>query len=560
MDVVWFTEISKKDVPLVGEKAAYLAELYRSEYPVPPGFIITNSAFLKFLHETNIINYITTLIQNTDLDNQNSLLNTSSKIQDLILESKFPEKLQSEIIESYESLDVSLKLLKSASHQALNILKASQEQPFVAVRLSPEIKIETISYLNITGKESLIKTIKRCWAFLFTPDILKRTKGNIRSSIIIQKMIDSNKSGVIETYDNEIKIKACLGLNESKMISFDNYIVDRSNFEISSKNVSKQDFCILRDINLGKSVKRTLFDDEAKSQKLDDAEIRRLAKLCTLIEEILNSHVLVDFGIERGKLYFLQATPLKKERIKEPPKLHKVEVPTESSLETVTQIRIYASNIEQNIMENCDGIGLLTCNKEDLIKLAPLSNNKSAWFLSNNLEEEMPFVKECHDSGFNNMGIILPMINSIDQLRKAKDTIKKFDLEPLEEIEFGITIETPASVQIIEEIAQEYVDFVSIGIDNLTKFTLTTQETDNIRINPAVLRQIKHVISICKDNNIEVCVHGSILENPDIAEFLVRLGADSLIINPSKLEDMRKIVEKAERKMLLEAARKSAEV
>ena len=550
MNLVWFRDISKRDADLVGEKASYLAELHNNEYPVPPGFIITHSAFLKFLQETNLLNTITFLIQNSNLEDKSKLYETSSKIQELILNSKFPDNLLNEILEAYENLDINLQSFKLASSSALNIIKASHEQPFISIRLSPDSKIEGLSFLNINGTQNIINIIKKCYAYLYTPEILYKTKGHIKSSIIIQRMIDANKSGIIETFQDEIKVKACYGLNESKVIQFDNYVVSRNSFELNSKQINRQDFCILKDINLGKSVKRTLFEEEATSQKLEDEEIRRLAKISSLIEEIFDSFIKIEFAIEQGKLFFLQVNPL--EHIKQ------IKQRDISNLETVTQLRIYLTDeIKDEYIKNCDGIGLLSCDPKSLTKISPLLENKSAWFLSINPEQDIQYIKQCHDSGFNNIGIILPNITSVEQIRNAKHIIKTHDLEPLEEIEFGIIIDSPQNVQLIEQIASEYIDFISIDLDNLSKLTLGNENISTIRIDPAVLRQLRYVINTCKDNNIEVCVHGSIVNRPDLAEFLIRLGADSLIINPSNIVDLRKTVEKAERKMLLDVARKT---
>lgn len=365
-------------------------------------------------------------------------------------------------------------------------------------------------------------------------------------------MVDANKSGVIETNHNEITIKVCLGLNESKLVTFDKYVVSRDNFEIISKQINKQNFCIVKDINLGKSVKRTLLDYESSIQKLDDLDVIKLAKLSSLIVDLFHSHVIVDFTIEGGRLYFLQALPVAEET-KESRRVQKM---ISQDMETVTSIRIYSNTVPAEI-ENSDGIGLLTCNKEDLPEIALKLGNKSAWFLSNNLERELPYIKQCHDSGFNNIGIILPNADSVEHVRKYKDLVRANGLEPLEEIELGIIIESPIAIQNIESISRDYVDFISVDLDNLAK-TIIPEEHLTSRISPPVLRLIKHVIEVCKEFDIEICFQGESVNNPDIADFLVRLGADTLVVSPSMVKELRKMVEKAERKMLLEAARKTS--
>jgi len=53
-DVVWFIEVDKEDLPLVGGKGANLGELTKLEIPVPPGFIVTTQSYFHFLDESGL--------------------------------------------------------------------------------------------------------------------------------------------------------------------------------------------------------------------------------------------------------------------------------------------------------------------------------------------------------------------------------------------------------------------------------------------------------------------------------------------------------------------------
>lgn len=144
---------------------------------------------------------------------------------------------------------------------------------------------------------------------------------------------------------------------------------------------------------------------------------------------------------------------------------------------------------------------------------------------------------------------------------KAK-ILREVGLEPQENIDFGIMVETPAAVQIIKEICEEGIDFVSFGTNDLTQFTLALdRNNENVanlydEMHPAVLRQIKYVIDVCREYNVETSICGQAGSNPEMAEFLVRAGIDSISANADAVHKIRNIVAKVEKKILLDVARK----
>ena len=123
-------------------------------------------------------------------------------------------------------------------------------------------------------------------------------------------------------------------------------------------------------------------------------------------------------------------------------------------------------------------------------------------------------------------------------------------------------VETPASVQIIEDMCRVGIDFISFGTNDLTQFTLAI-DRDNSRVqklhdemHPAILRQIKYVIETCKNYGVKTSICGQAGSTPEMAEFLVKAGIDSISANADSVDKIRGIVAKVERKLLLEAARR----
>jgi len=157
---------------------------------------------------------------------------------------------------------------------------------------------------------------------------------------------------------------------------------------------------------------------------------------------------------------------------------------------------------------------------------------------------------------------MLPFVINVDEVVKAKELMREVGLEPIEGVEFGVMIETPASCWIIEDLCKEGINFISFGTNDLTQLTLGV-DRNNSRIqnlfdemHPAVLKQMKKVIKICKNYGVETSICGQAGSNPEMAKFLVKTGIDSISVNTDSVHKIRKIVAMEEKKLLLEAARR----
>ncbi len=177
------------------------------------------------------------------------------------------------------------------------------------------------------------------------------------------------------------------------------------------------------------------------------------------------------------------------------------------------------------------------------------------------LKAEFEALKELHDEGFKQLGIMLPFVISPEEVRAAKEILREVGLEPQKDIAFGIMCETPASVLVIDELCKEGIDFVSFGTNDLTQTILgVDRNNENIaklydEFHPAVLRAIESVIKTCKSSSVETSICGQAASNPRMAEHLVQQGIDSISANIDAVHEIRKIVFETEKKILLEKAR-----
>ena len=95
------------------------------------------------------------------------------------------------------------------------------------------------------------------------------------------------------------------------------------------------------------------------------------------------------------------------------------------------------------------------------------------------LKAEFEAIRELHYAGQKNVGIMLPFVINVDEVRRAKEILREVGLEPCKAIDFGVMIETPASCWIIEDLCKEGISFVSFGTNDLTQTTLGISRDDS---------------------------------------------------------------------------------
>ena len=320
--VKWFSELSKNSVSISGGKGANLAEMYNLKIPVPPGFVVTAHSYDYFLEKSKTKEKINEILENIDYKNVKQLDELTSKIRKLIVNSKIPKEIEEEIIEAYENLSADVPKTQSAH----DIIKKSFEPVFVAVRSSATAEdLEDASFagqqetfLNVKGNDELLESVKKCFASLFTSraTYYRQKKGfkhmETKLAVIVQKMVNSDKSGVIFSKDPSYKndniiIEAVFGLGEgivSGKITPDRYRISRK-LKILKKEILDKKISIIRDSN-GKQIQTKLQEDRSKSQVLNEHELKKLSELALKLEKHYEKAQDIEFAIEGEKIYIVQ--------------------------------------------------------------------------------------------------------------------------------------------------------------------------------------------------------------------------------------------------------------
>jgi len=312
--VVWLEEVGKEDVSTVGGKGASLGEMINLGIPVPGGFAVTAQAFRDFINRSGIAGDLFDALK-IDVNDQSQLHKAEETAKRLIMGAKVPDDMEEAIKSRYQEL-----------------CEREGEEVFVAVRSSataedlPDASFagQQETYLNMRGAEAVFDAVKRCWASLYgARAIFYRVEQGfehekVNLSAIVQKMVDSEKSGVMfssqpSTGEATVVIEAAWGLGEtvvSGSVSPDNYVVDRSDMKIVSQFIATKEIMTIRDPKTNDTVTVSVPTEKKQAEVLTPKEILELAKYGEVLEKHYNMPQDIEWGVQKGKIYILQSRPI----------------------------------------------------------------------------------------------------------------------------------------------------------------------------------------------------------------------------------------------------------
>lgn len=316
MPILWLSDVDKNDIPVVGGKAANLGELLRIEIPVPEGFVVDARTFKDFINRANLKDKIYSILQNLNVENTEELNRASEEIRRMISKAKIPEDVEKEIRRAYKELgngeDVYVAVRSSATAEDLPDASFAGQQD---------------TYLNVKGEEEVVNKVKECWGSLFTPRAIyyRAQKGfrheDVSIAVVVQKMVNSEKSGVMFTSHPVTGEKVCIieavfGLGEAivgGLVTPDTYVYDRFKKKLVEVKIAEKKFMIVRKNGNDK----VELGERGKERVLSDQEIKRLVDLGEIIEEHYGKPQDVEWAIEGGEVYIVQSRPITTIKTKE---------------------------------------------------------------------------------------------------------------------------------------------------------------------------------------------------------------------------------------------------
>lgn len=320
-NIRWLKELSQTNITVIGRKAARLAQLAGAGFIVPRGFVITSTEFFNFLQINNIKLKIAELLKNIDYHDEEDIKKKSEEIKQIIMNGKLSQEAEIEIYKYYNKLgEVGGGWLSSSANA------------FVAVRCSVVCDAGEVchnkfieregGFLNIKGREGIVKAIKETWATLYSFEVLKyayNKRINVEKlgvGVIIQNMISAKHSGITITSKslsdpNTVIIEGIYGFGAShviKVITPDHYETQKKPFQTIAKTISKQDWELKR--VKGETVKVAVQETEKEKQKINTHVLKDLTNTAQKIEELFGTPQIIEWAIDKADIYIISSEPV----------------------------------------------------------------------------------------------------------------------------------------------------------------------------------------------------------------------------------------------------------
>jgi pyruvate,water dikinase len=335
-EILWFKDCSYKNKNLVGGKCCSLGELYhlskKLDFEISDGFCTTINLYDLFLEQNNLTFIIKNKLDNINIECLDDLEIKSEELRNIIINGKFKDTQIKNIENNYEKL--CLLYNKNNLEVAVRSSAICEDLPNSSFAGAQD------TYLNVIGKEELVKNIINCFASLFTSRAISYRKINnieykdVKISVAIQKMVrsDIGSAGVAFSIDPEsgynkaIIINCGFGLGEgivSGLVIPDEFILDKrllNRYEdidpILTKKLGKKDIKIIYGENGGTIETETSYY-EKKKFSMSNAQVMELGKIVMLLENeysvMLNKNIGLDveFAIDGidNKIYIIQTRP-----------------------------------------------------------------------------------------------------------------------------------------------------------------------------------------------------------------------------------------------------------
>jgi len=338
--ILWFNEITKGDVNLVGGKNANLGEMFQNltqaknqTFPqeriqVPYGFSVTSAAYRYFIKANALDAQIRKILKDLNTKDIKQLEEKGQAVRQVILQATFPQDLQKEIYAAYDQLAKELKLPVQALDVAVRSSATAEDLADASFAGQQE------SYLNIRGQYQLTEAIKKCFASLFTNRAIsyrvdqKFDHFKVALSAAVQKMVRSDRgaSGVMFTLDTEsgfkdmVLINGSWGLGEyvvKGIVTPDEYKVFKPTLRqgydaiISKRLGSKEKKLIYSGEGISPTKEAVVTEADRNRFVLNDAQVLKLAKWGAIIEEHYGRPMDIEWAYdsEIKELYIVQARP-----------------------------------------------------------------------------------------------------------------------------------------------------------------------------------------------------------------------------------------------------------
>jgi phosphoenolpyruvate synthase/pyruvate phosphate dikinase len=308
--VLSFQEIDKTKLMVVGGKGANLGELSRIEgIRVPEGFCVTTEAYKRIIGQVSEFGALLDQLSQLRADERQKIAEISGKIRRGIERISIDRDIEEEITHY---------LLKLGEKNAYAVRSSATAEDLPMTSFAGQQD----TYLNIIGKDAILKHISKCWASLFTDRAVTYRIQNgfdhrkVYLSVVIQQMVFPQAAGILFTADpvtanrKVLSIDASFGLGEalvSGLVNADIYKVREG--RIVDKKISAKKLAIFA-LAEGGTEQREIASERQNCPTLTDEQILQLERMGRKIEAYFSCPQDIEWCLADNTFLIVQSRPI----------------------------------------------------------------------------------------------------------------------------------------------------------------------------------------------------------------------------------------------------------
>lgn len=308
--VLGFDQIDRTSMASLGAKGANLGEL--SAIPgvrVPDGFCVTTEAYRAVTGSIEQFDALLEQLSRLTVDDSGLLAQLSATIRQAIEAAGVPAQVEA---------DITRYLNRFGEENAWAVRSSATAEDLPTASFAGQQD----TYLNILGRDSVLRHISRCWASLFTDRAVQYRIRNgfdhrlVALSVVVQKMVVAQASGILFTADpitsdrKVSSIDAGFGLGEalvSGLVTPDSYKVRDG--QITQKKISSKKLAV-QPLAGGGTGRQPIEPGRQNRQVLTDDQVVRLERLGRAVEARFGQPQDIEWCLADGEFFIVQSRPI----------------------------------------------------------------------------------------------------------------------------------------------------------------------------------------------------------------------------------------------------------
>ncbi|HRB13743.1 MAG TPA: PEP/pyruvate-binding domain-containing protein, partial [Vicinamibacteria bacterium] len=305
-------EVRAHDAAFAGGKAANLGELLGKGFPVPAGFVVSSSAYVRFLERLDMEGELRGMGDAP----RSELSQRCASVRARIEATDLPPALSAEILAAHARLtgtrgpDVLCAVRSSATAEDLGAASFAGQH-------------STYYYVDAPH---LLPMIRKCWASLWSPEAVsyRATHGidgaSVHMAVVVQEMIPSDISGVAFTANpvtgvrSELIIESSWGMGAAIVdgrVTPDRYIVEREGLRLRERRISDKRFMVASHLETGRDARLSEVPHAMRRRETLSAEqVQTVAEWSLRSEAHFGKPQDVEWAISQGRFHMLQSRPI----------------------------------------------------------------------------------------------------------------------------------------------------------------------------------------------------------------------------------------------------------